>query len=201
MIILVLRQFQNGLGPAGNETGPHRSRKRQRGERTIKSELQRPYRTNVEGNEEYADFTLVFDEQFNDDYSKGMIYDQSISAKAEVEPGMTITLFVSKGAETVPMPNVVGMTVEEAEAALKELEIKYQLLPKSDSSYTYNVIASQTVDEGAEVPVGGTRVQVYLVYGSKQAGTSSGDVIIIDGSGSSTEGFDYDYAYGAGGRN
>lgn len=123
-------------------------------------------RSSVETNPEYSNFVLTFVEEYNADYSKDLIFEQSVSAKAEVEPGMPITLKVSKGAETVSMPNLVGLSVESAEAMLKEMNIKYQLMPRYDPSYEYNVVASQTVEENAEVAVGGTRVSVYIIYGS-----------------------------------
>ena len=84
-------------------------------------------RNDVEGNSQYADFTIVFEEENNSEYVEGMIFEQSVKYKTEVEKGSTVVLKVSKGYEKVEMPSFVGSTIEETTEKLSELGINYQL--------------------------------------------------------------------------
>ncbi|MBQ6579632.1 MAG: PASTA domain-containing protein, partial [Oscillospiraceae bacterium] len=84
-------------------------------------------RNDVEGNSQYADFTIVFEEENNSEYVEGMIFEQSVKYKTEVEKGSTVVLKVSKGYEKIEMPSFIGSTIEETTLKLSELKINYQL--------------------------------------------------------------------------
>ena len=136
-------------------------------------------RTDVENNSQYSDFTIVFEEENNNDYVEEMIFEQSVKYRTEVEEGTTVVLKVSKGPEKVPMPNCVGMTVEEATAALAEAGINFQLVPNFSAEYEYNVIYEQSVEAETEVAIGSRAAKVYVYYGALESGGedpwSSGD--------------------------
>lgn len=185
-VMLILKEYENTLGPGREESSsrnPFTSETEMSGEETVTvpnfiGRMQK----DVEGNTLYEDFGLVFEEEYNSEYPAGMIFEQSVNAKANVRPGMAITLKVSKGPETTVMPNMVGRTVEDAEKAMRELKITYQLVPNYNVEYEYRVVYSQTSEnrtellEGDSVIVGGTAVRVYLYYGANErAGGDTGD--------------------------
>lgn len=135
------------------------------------------YREKVEGNETYHQFKLVFEEENNSSYPEGMIFDQSIKDKSQVDEGTEIVLKVSVGPEKVPMPQCVGMTIEKARAALDALGIVYQEVPNFSTQYEYNIVYEQSAAEGEEVATGNTLTKVYIYYGANQNAptTSDGD--------------------------
>lgn len=133
------------------------------------------YRDKVEGNETYHQFKLVFEEENNSSYPEGMIFDQSIKDKSQVDEGTEIVLKVSVGPEKVPMPQCVGMTIEEARAALDALGIVYQEVPNFSTQYEYNIVYEQSAAEGEEVATGNTLTKVYIYYGANQNAPTTSD--------------------------
>ena len=123
-------------------------------------------RNDVEGNSQYADFTIVFEEENNNEYVEGMIFEQSVRYKAEVEKGSTVVLKVSKGNEKIEMPSFIGSTIEETTIKLSELRINYQLIPNYSPEYEYNVVYDQSVEAGTEVAVGDRMNKVFIYYGA-----------------------------------
>ena len=133
------------------------------------------YREKVEGNETYHQFKLVFEEENNSSYPEGMIFDQSIKDKSQVDEGTEIVLKVSVGPEKVPMPQCVGMTIEEARAALDALGIVYQEVPNFSTQYEYNIVYEQSAAEGEEVATGNTMTKVFIYYGANQNAPTTSD--------------------------
>lgn len=133
------------------------------------------YRKDVEGNEKYQQFNLVFVEENNSSYPEGMIFEQSIKKDTQVAEGTEIVLKVSKGPEKVPMPQCVGKTLEEARAELDALGIVYQEVPNFSTEYEYNIVYEQSAAEGEEVATGNTMTKVFIYYGANQAAQSSDD--------------------------
>ncbi len=68
-----------------------------------------------------SSFTITFEEIFDAEVQAGYIIRQSVAPETKVEKGTEIVIYVSKGIETKVLPNVVGVTFEEAEARLTEL--------------------------------------------------------------------------------
>lgn len=61
----------------------------------------------------------------NSDEDEGKVIEQTPAAGTDFDPkDVSVTLVVSKGKEDVPMTNLIGMTQEKAEAALKEMNLK-----------------------------------------------------------------------------
>ena len=129
----------------------------------------------MEGNETYHQFKLVFEEENNSSYPEGMIFDQSIKDKSQVDEGTEIVLKVSVGPEKVPMPQCVGTTIEEARAALDALGIVYQEVPNFSTQYEYNIVYEQSAAEGEEVATGNTLTKVYIYYGANQNAPTTSD--------------------------
>lgn len=148
-------------------------------------------KNDVENNSQYASFNLVFEEENNNEYVEGMIFEQSVKYRTEVEEGTTVVLKVSKGPEKVPMPDCFGMTVEEVTGKLTELGITFQLVPNYSAEYDYNVVYNQSVEAETDVNVGDRMNKVLIYYGALESGGSSwkddddesSGIIIIDGRG------------------
>lgn len=107
-------------------------------------------------NELYSDFNLVKGDEVNDDkYEEGEICDQSVEKGQKVTAGTTIRLTVSLGTKTAPMPNLVGKTAQEAEAAMRELTDQLSL------TISYSYTESEDVEEGRVIstdPAEGTEL-------------------------------------------
>ena len=127
-------------------------------------------RTDVENNTQYSEFNIVFEEASNNDYVAGMIFDQSVKYKTEVEKGTTVVLKVSTGPEKIPMPACIGKNVSEVSAMLTELGISFQLIPNYSSEYEFNIVYDQSVEAESEVTVGDRMAKVYIYYGALEGG-------------------------------
>ncbi|WP_243696032.1 Stk1 family PASTA domain-containing Ser/Thr kinase [Labedella phragmitis] len=58
-------------------------------------------------------------QEFSDDFEKGQVI-RVIVPEGPLRPGDTVTLVVSKGPDVVEVPDVVGLTIADAKAALEE---------------------------------------------------------------------------------
>lgn len=125
-------------------------------------------RENVEGNEQYAQFNLVFVEESNLSYTEGMIFEQSVAYRTQVEEGETVILKVSTGPEKVPMPQCVGMDFDEAVALLSDMGIAYQAIPNFSTEYEYSIVYDQSVEAGEPVATGNMMTKVYIYYGATE---------------------------------
>jgi serine/threonine-protein kinase len=74
-----------------------------------------------------AGFKAAIVEVFSDSVPKGVVADQSPSS-GRASRDSTITLQVSKGPDLVPVPNVTGMNVDEANAQLSANGLKSQVI-------------------------------------------------------------------------
>lgn len=100
------------------------------------------YIDKITSNEEYGalfDFTINSD--YNDLYPEGVVFDQSPDAKTIMPNKGTVILSVSKGPETVKLPNLTGSTLELAIQTLTEKELKYEIIYVSDEKYAEGLVA------------------------------------------------------------
>jgi len=85
---------------------------------------------------------VISGEQFSDNIPKGAVYSQSVSSTGEGLPrGGVIELVISSGPRDVTMPNLVGLTAEEARIELlkrgfldENIEIDYESVYDLDST-------------------------------------------------------------------
>jgi eukaryotic-like serine/threonine-protein kinase len=66
-------------------------------------------------------FVVDVQEEFSDQIDKGAVISQAPAKGADLQPGETVTIVVSKGPPEFPMPNVVGMERDPAVAKLRSL--------------------------------------------------------------------------------
>ncbi|MDE6110360.1 MAG: PASTA domain-containing protein [Eubacterium sp.] len=66
-----------------------------------------------------SQFKITFKSDFSKDVEEGLVFEQSVNAGEEVAKGTEIVLTVSKGIETVAVPDVGGLSKDDA---IKQLE-------------------------------------------------------------------------------
>ena len=114
-------------------------------------------------------------EQYSEEFAKGVVANQSIQSGTTIGRKTTITLYVSKGSASEPMPQLVGKTPEEAIAILGEMNKQYKIINGS----------SQAVDEGKIFrtdPQAGTQMKkdssdvvlLYVAQGSQEQSKEEG---------------------------
>ena len=117
----------------------------------------------VQNNREYTGMYLFYvTEEYSDAAPAGQIIRQEPAADTVLKAGETIRLVVSKGPETVEMPNIIGFTQD---GAVKELEARGLVascfMVVNDGSYVAGCVVSASEEEGAMVTVG-TVITVYI---------------------------------------
>ena len=109
---------------------------------------------------EKAGFKVDFGKEVtSEDVEKGNVVDQTPDGNREARKGSTVKLIISKGPvpiNQVEVPNLVGMTKDEAEAALARLGLKGKVHEEANEAEEGKVFKQGTntgteVDEGTEV--------------------------------------------------
>lgn len=84
-----------------------------------------------------------------DDQPKGSVCKQDPAADTKVKEGSTVTVTISAGAPKVPVPSVVNLTYEQAEAALKEKGFQVDRKPQ-ESDRAAGTVLEQNPKSGGE---------------------------------------------------
>ena len=106
-----------------------------------------------------ANIELKLEEDYNDEVEAGIVVEQSIEEDTEVLAGSEITLKISLGIEQVEVPDLTGLSEEEAKAKIAEAKLKYKSTEIiRDSSKGKGVIeqtptAKSFVDKNSEVKI------------------------------------------------
>jgi serine/threonine-protein kinase len=122
-------------------------------------------------------FKITFAEEYSTDVEKGIIFKQSVSAGETVTQGTEIVLTVSLGIETAVVPDVGGLTLDEAKKQLEDAGFTVTTVEVyNDGSYTEGTVkssrgmapsAGETVAKGEEV--------IIQVYGDVTTTTTQPD--------------------------
>jgi eukaryotic-like serine/threonine-protein kinase len=100
---------------------------------------------------EAAHLKVVFQEK-EDDAPRGEVVETNPAAGEQVPEGTTVMVLFSDGPEKVP--DVVGMTQEEAEQALKQAGFKAFVTTSDDTEEPKGTVIEQNPDGGEERPAG-----------------------------------------------
>lgn len=111
-------------------------------------------------------FNFVFQGEYSTDVEAGTIFKQSIAPGEVVEAGTEIILTVSKGIQTVQVPNVCGLDLDTAKKMLEEQGFTVSTVEVyNDGTHTANTVKSNygmAPEEGSTVAVGSEIIlQVY----------------------------------------
>ncbi len=99
------------------------------------------------------------DRVFDDEVPEGAVVNQS-PGPSSVERGTTVTIVVSKGPETVVVPQLVGMQFRKAQEELEALGLKAKR--EDIAGGFFGTVREQSVEPGTEVPKG-TEILVRVV--------------------------------------
>ncbi|MDT3698219.1 MAG: Stk1 family PASTA domain-containing Ser/Thr kinase [Thermincola sp.] len=115
-----------------------------------------------------AGFDVSHSEEFSNEVPAGSVISQTPSGGSDAVEGSTVKLVISKGAEPKPttVPNLVGLTREAAEAALKDagLVLNPQAAEKESTDFPQGLVISQNPAADVQLNQGDT-VSIVLSAG------------------------------------
>ena len=85
------------------------------------------------------------EEEYDDEVEKGYIVKQDIEEGQEILKGSPVKLTVSLGIEQVEVPNLTGMSEEQAKAALTNAKLKWKSTDTTSDSSKGNGVVAQSV--------------------------------------------------------
>jgi serine/threonine-protein kinase len=109
---------------------------------------------------------------FNDQYTSGQVYRQSPEGQTQATPNSTVTLCISKGIETVQIPDVTGKTPDQAKAQLEDLGFKVQVVDQASADVEKDHVIGTDPAAGAK-PRKGSTVKLLVSTGPEQVGVPS----------------------------
>lgn len=124
---------------------------------------------------EEAELTLgEVTEEYNSEYAAGYVISQDPAYQENytVKEGAEINLVVSLGIEEAVVPKLVGMTEEEAIAALEEVNLKYEIVEQSSNRVEAGYVISQDIEENTTIYAGDT-VTITVSTGVKMVTVTS----------------------------
>jgi len=104
---------------------------------------------------------------FNDQYASGQVYRQSPEGQTQATPSSTVTLCISKGTETVAIPDVRDRTPDEAKAQLEDLGFKVQVVDQASADVEKDHVIGTNPAAGAN-PEKGSTVKLLVSTGPEQ---------------------------------
>ena len=117
----------------------------------------------IEYNIKYSEkYNITAEYDYNSNYDENFVFGQSVEAGTPIEKNkVNLVLYVSKGAKSIQMPDVVGKPLEEAEQILKDNKIEYKIFQVYDKSAAENVVIRTSIPANAKIAVEKDLVIVY----------------------------------------
>ena len=112
---------------------------------------------------------VLTEEQFSDEFPSGQVMETTPAVGAALKKGATITLVVSKGPESVTVPDFAGKSFETAKAEAEQLGLKVGS-PEYRMFYPFadeGDVIDQSIQPDTAVQ-GGTEI-IFTVYGSRSS--------------------------------
>ena len=109
----------------------------------------------------------VKSEEYNENVEEGKIISQDPAYQENytIKEHSEISVVISKGTETVEVPDVVGKTREEAEKLLKDAGLVAEITEENDEKVEAGIVLSQDIEDGETVNKGST-VKLVVSKGS-----------------------------------
>ncbi len=118
---------------------------------------------------------VTLEEEESETVTEGLVISQSIKSGEEIEEDMEVTLTVSTGAPKFDMPDVVGMTEDEATEELYDLGLSItDVSYRTDTSVDDGTVLEQNVAAGEKMKRGD---EVALVVSTVEEIVSVADVV------------------------
>ena len=119
---------------------------------------------------EELEFDVAVEERPNKKVDEGIVFRQDPKANTEAEVGDTVTIFVSTGPRRVEVPPLVGLSLDEAKARLREVGLRLgDVTPEFAEGAEPDEVLRQFPAEGSEVEEG-ERVSVVVAAGTTVPG-------------------------------
>jgi serine/threonine-protein kinase len=109
---------------------------------------------------------------FNDQYASGQVYRQSPEGQTQATPNSAVTLCISKGTETVEVPDVRNKTPDDAKAELEDLGFKVQVVNQASADVDKDHVIGTNPAAGAK-PKKGSTVKLLVSTGPEQVAVPS----------------------------
>ena len=106
----------------------------------------------AELNEKYL-YAVMIDSVYNKEIPAGCIISQDIKAGTQLSQGGVINMVVSKGEEMAQVPDVTGMTTEQARTALAEARLLCIVTYVSNPDHEIDYVLGQSAAPGDSVPL------------------------------------------------
>ena len=138
------------------------------------------YKDDAQTTLESMGLKVRFKNEFNDEYDEDRVISSSPEAGKEVKVGATVTLTVSKGKkdENVTVPDLSGMTYNEAVNAIKTAKLTVGSVSEEYSDYvTEGYVTWQGIDAGSEVAEG-TEINFGVSKGKESGGGETGTATV-----------------------
>lgn len=118
-------------------------------------------------------FKIEYQYEYSADAEEGIVFKQSVDAGTKINSGSQIILTVSKGIQTETVPNVGGLSVEEATQKLEALGFKVSTVQVyNDGTHQPNTVkASYGMAPEAESVIAVGEEIILQVYGEVQTTT------------------------------
>ena len=109
----------------------------------------------------------VASEEYNKDVPEGYVISQDPKYidNYSVKEGETIRVVISKGQEKTTVPKVVGMTLEEAQKALEEANLKAEVVEETSKTVEAGYVISQEIEAEEEAFAGDT-IKIHVSTGT-----------------------------------
>ena len=110
-----------------------------------------------------TNYVFVKLEAYNDQYSEGKICKQSPEPGSQVMAGTTVYLTVSLGKQTVKVPDVIGISFNDAASMLDELGITYKKeYVDQTREFVSGMVAKLSIGEGKDIHLDSDVLIVYV---------------------------------------
>ena len=116
------------------------------------------------------EISYTVEEEYSDEVEAGMVIRTDPAAGTEIEPGTSLTIYVSKGKETkkVEVPSLYGMTEERARQALSDRGLSVGSADHVANSAAAGTVVWQSTSAGTEVDEG-TSINIQMSTGPSQS--------------------------------
>ncbi len=122
----------------------------------------------VTENSQYSNFKFETEEQYDADAEAGTIINQSPKPPKTVKDNATIKLYVSKGAQMVKLPNLIGKTRQEAIKELSANGILFRIVSEATNETTPGKVLRMEPEAGTQVRAGNSEDMVTIVLSKEE---------------------------------
>lgn len=114
-----------------------------------------------------AGFSFMVDEQYSETVAAGQVISQSETPGTNIKKNSTVLIVVSKGAQMITVPNVVGKDSDSAVKAMTDSGLSVSTALQSSDTVATGQVISQSVGAGTSVKPG-TPVTIIVSSGVEQ---------------------------------